>query len=69
MSENGAAGRRLACLFGYGLWLNWFLARHALDVTAARAAIVVVCTNVVTTGLIVLPQLADYALNGTPAAP
>ena len=58
MGESTAAGVGVAGLFGYGLWLHWFLARNALDLSALRA--------VLTTGLIILPQLADYAVNGAP---
>ena len=55
-------------LFGYGLWLHWFLARHALALTAWRAAALVVMVNVSTMVLILIPQVADYLLNGPPPA-
>ena len=66
ISETAAATVGVACLFGYGLWLHWFLARNALDLSAMRAVILVVGVNVFTTVLIILPQLADYAVNGSP---
>ena len=45
-------------LFGYGLWLHWFLARAALGLSALRALALVVVVNVTTTALVVLPQFA-----------
>ena len=66
MGESTAAGVGVAGLFGYGLWLHWFLARNALDLSALRAVILVAGVNLLTTGLIILPQLADYAVNGAP---
>ncbi len=45
-------------LVGYGLWLHWFLARHALDLSPGRALLLVVVVNAVTSVLIILPQLA-----------
>ena len=68
LSGDAAAGTGVACLFGYGLWLNWFLARHALELTRWRAAAIVVIVNVVTMILIIGPQAADYLLNGIPAS-
>ena len=66
VGENGAAGVGLALLFSYGLWLNWFLARHALSLTPLRAGLAVLGCNLVITALVLLPQLADYAVNGPP---
>ena len=65
-SQTAAAGVGVALLFGYGLWLHWFLARNALDLSALRAVLLVAGVNLLTTGLIILPQLADYAVNGPP---
>ncbi len=65
-SGDAAAGTGVAFLFGYGLWLNWFLARHALDLTGWRAAGMVAIVNVLTIMLIVGPQVADYLVNGIP---
>lgn len=68
-TDTGAMSVGLACLVIYGLWLNWFLVRHALGVTALRALLVVVCTNIVTTGLVMLPERADYVVNGPSQSP
>jgi hypothetical protein len=66
VSGDGAEIAGLAAMFAYGLWLHWFLARHALELPPWRAMGLVVAVNVLTTALIVLPQLADYAVNGAP---
>ena len=66
-SGDAAAGTGVAFLFGYGLWLNWFLARHALELSRWRAAAIVVIVNVLTVLLILGPQVADYLVNGAPA--
>ena len=63
-----AMGIGVAALFGYGLWLNWFLARHALALSGWRAAALVAVVNVSTMVLILIPQAADYLLNGPPPA-
>ena len=68
VSGDSAAGMGVAVLFAYGLWLNWFLAHHALVLTRWRAAAMVVIVNVATAVLILVPQVADYLLNGTPAS-
>ena len=52
--------------FAYGLWLNWFLARHALQISPWRAVAVVATVNLLTGALIMLPQVADYLVNGAP---
>ncbi len=44
-------------LIAYGLWLHWFLARRALELSAARAALFVVCVNLATAALVVAPGL------------
>ncbi len=48
----------LLSLVGYGLWLHWFLARHALDLSPGRALALVLGVNAATSVLIILPQLA-----------
>ncbi len=68
LSDEAAAGTGVAVLFGYGLWLNWFLARHALSLSRLRAAAMVAIVNVATAVLILVPQVADYMLNGVPAS-
>ena len=66
LDGEAAAAIGVALLFGYGLWLHWFLARHALDLTALRALALVAIVNLATMALIILPQAADYVLNGPP---
>ena len=46
-----------ALLLGYGLWLHWFLARVGLSLSAGRAALLVVLTNLATS-LLALGPLA-----------
>lgn len=41
----------------YGMWLHWFLARMALGLSAGRSALFVVCVNVGTLLIVVLPRL------------
>ncbi len=68
LSGDAAAGAGVAALFAYGLWLNWFLARHALALTGWRAAAMVAMVNVATVLMILIPQVADYLVNGIPAS-
>lgn len=42
---------------GYGLWLHWFLARHALDLSRLRAALLVLAVNAGTVVLVLGPRL------------
>ena len=58
----------LGATFAYGLWLNWFLARHALRISGWQAAGLVAGVNLLTGALIILPQIADYFANGTPSS-
>ena len=51
LSQEGAAHLLLGGLAAYTLWFHWFAARHALQVSAGRAAIVMLCV-VFGTGLI-----------------
>jgi len=44
-------------LVAYGLWLNWFLARHGLDLSRGRAAALVALTNLGTVVLAIGPRL------------
>ena len=66
LDPDTALGIGVMALFCYGLWLHWFLARHALELTAWRAVILVLIVNVGTTILVAVPQLAGYLLNGPP---
>jgi len=54
-------------LAGYGLWLHWFLARHGLDLSPGRAAVLVVGVNLVTILLVLAPRLLVLAFGGSPA--
>jgi len=47
----------LGCLGLYGLWLHWFLARHALSLSKVRAAVMVVVVNAGTVLIAALPRL------------
>jgi hypothetical protein len=44
-------------LGGYGLWLHWFLARHGLQVSGPRAALLVAVVNLGTVLLVIGPRL------------
>jgi len=55
---NEAAGHLwILTLAGYGVWLHWFLARRALDLTAIRAVVLVIAVNAATVALVVGPLL------------
>lgn len=41
----------------YGIWLNWLLARHGLQLSGGRAAVLVAITNIGTVFLVVGPRL------------
>ena len=56
-----AAVAGLVGLAAYGLWLHWFIARHALSLSAPRALALVAVTHAATMALILLPQLAQLA--------
>lgn len=60
-----AASLGILLMFGYGLWLHWFVARHALEISRLRAAMLVLMVNVATMTLISLPQVIDYMVNGS----
>ncbi len=44
-------------MVGYGLWLHWFLARRALELSAVRATVFVACVNLATAAIVVGPRL------------
>ncbi|MDT7950722.1 MAG: hypothetical protein RQ966_04375 [Acetobacteraceae bacterium] len=52
-----AAQAVLGCLGLYSLWLNWFVARHTLGLSAGKAAILVVLVNAGTAALAIGPAL------------
>lgn len=45
-------------LVAYWLWLNWFIARHALSIRAGRAALLVFLVSLGSGALVLLPQFA-----------
>jgi hypothetical protein len=55
----------VAGLGGYGLWLHWFLARHGLGLSVARAVVLVAGINLATILLVLGPRLLALALGGT----
>ena len=57
MSETAAALVLVACLGAYGLWLHWFLARHALLLSPFRAAVLVFLINLGTAVVVMGPRL------------
>lgn len=57
-----AAALALLAVVAYHLALQWFLARHGLDISAGRAALLVAAVEVLTSGLVVLFLLLDGAL-------
>jgi hypothetical protein len=53
-----AAGIIVIAVVGcYALWLHWFLARHALVISALRAVLLVVWVNLGTVVLVIGPRL------------
>jgi hypothetical protein len=46
----------LGCLAAYGLWLHWFLARHALSLSGPRAALLVFVVNLATVAVVAGPR-------------
>ncbi len=55
----GRGGMKLLIvgLAGYALWLNWFVARHGLALSAGRAGWFVAGVNLGTMALVVIPSL------------
>jgi hypothetical protein len=62
LSEDIASKILLGCLGLYGLWLHWFLARNALDVTRFRAVLMVVLVNLGTLAAVMGPGLLIRAV-------
>jgi hypothetical protein len=59
----------LCCvLLAYAFWLQWFLARRGLDLSALRAAALVLLVNLLTIILIAVPQIVELAMQ-SPLAP
>ncbi len=69
LSQDDAAHLLLGALAVYTLWFHWFAARHALQVSAGRAAMVMLCV-VFGTGLILqVPLLLAGRAHLDPFAP
>lgn len=51
-------------LASYGLWLHWFLARHGLGLSSARAAVLVFGVNLITVALVIGPKMLVIAAGG-----
>lgn len=62
ISGEGAIRIMLVCLAGYALWLNWFLARHGLALTAWRAAGLVAAVNLGTIAIVFGPVMLASSL-------
>jgi hypothetical protein len=58
----------LCLLLAYAFWLQWFLARHGLDLSGVRAAALVLLVNLGTLILIAGPQLLEMAAQTLGAA-
>jgi hypothetical protein len=61
VGEDTAAVAGLIGLLGYGLWLHWFLAWRALELSKWRALALVLIVNAATLVLINLPEWASGA--------
>ncbi len=57
LPSSSAAQAVLGCLGVYSLWLNWFVARHTLALSKAKAAVLVVVVNAGTGLLVIGPAL------------
>jgi hypothetical protein len=62
MGETAASLVLVVCLGFYGLWLHWFLARHALALSGFRAAVFVVVVNLSTAAVVIGPRLLAHDL-------
>lgn len=61
LSETLASTVLILCLVFYGLWLHWFLARKALELSVARAILLVLVVNLGTAAVILGPHLLASA--------
>ena len=60
-----AAGAAMLGVLAYYFCLQWFLARHGLDLTRARAALLVAAVEALTVGLLLLFVVLDGNLGGS----
>ena len=56
MPPDWAAPLLLAGIIFYALWLQWFLARRGLDISALRAVVLVLLVNLGTAALLLFPR-------------
>jgi hypothetical protein len=61
VSNNAASKFAVAAITAYALWLHWFLARHGLDLSRLRAALLVVVVNAGSAALLLAPDLISLA--------
>ena len=57
LNESVASAILLGALGGYGLWLHWFLARNALELSRLRAMTLVLLVNLGTVAAVMGPNL------------
>jgi hypothetical protein len=57
LSTNAGAVLAMLLLGGYGMWLHFFLARQGLDVSRARAVVLVIVVNFGTVLLVIVPRV------------
>jgi hypothetical protein len=62
MPVQDAAALAAVVLGGYALWLHWFIARHGLALSRARAVLLVVLVNLGSAALLLGPTLIAVAL-------
>ncbi len=68
VSSDGAAEFMVLAVSSYSLWLEWFIARHALRLSGGRAIVIVLAMNIGTFVLLAVPGLIIRLLSGeTPA--
>ena len=57
LSQEGAVRLVVVALAGYTLWFHWFAARHAMQISAGRAVIVMLCVVFGSAALLHVPGL------------
>ena len=55
----------LLAVIAYWLWLNWFIARHALRLGRGRAALLVFLVSLGSGALVLVPQRLAEVLGGS----
>lgn len=64
VSSDSAAELLVLVVSFYSLWLEWFIARHALRLAGGRAVLIVLAMNIGTFLLLAVPGLLLRALSG-----